>query len=104
MNNMPVSHAFCLLFAGVMEEKKISVDIVKRAEKPTMEEVEVDDDLDLVHMESMLLLWSGKDQNVIQIYKHKMVDIVSQNIFDQILENGWVIGEPKEHDQLFKTP
>ena len=48
-------------------------------------------------MLAVLVTRLGKNQNVIQINKHKKVNHVTQNIIYQGLKNSWGISESKGH-------
>lgn len=56
----------------------------------------------LKHIEAdvgnVLLHVTGKNENVVQISKHKMVQEVSQDITDKGLEDDWCIGQVKGHN------
>ncbi len=45
-----------------------------------------------------------KNENVIQVNKHKTVDEVPQHIVYNSLKQGWRIGEPEVHNKEFKMP
>jgi len=46
----------------------------------------------------------GKKINVIQVDIYELIYHVSQHDIDKCLEDCWGVGQPKQHDQIFKVP
>ncbi len=45
----------------------------------------------------------GVDENVIEIYYYKNVELFCQDLVDVALKRGWRVGQSKRHDLIFKV-
>ena len=51
----------------------------------------------------LLALVLSVDEDVIKVYYHENVELLSQDLIDIALERGWCIGQSKRHDLVLKV-
>ena len=52
----------------------------------------------------VLLHCPGKNQDVVQVQNNEHVQHVSQDVVHHYLEDGWGIGETKQHNKILIVP
>ncbi len=44
----------------------------------------------------------GVDEDVIEVYYHKKIELLCQDLVDVTLKRGWCVGQSKRHDLIFE--
>ena len=52
----------------------------------------------------VVLFVVAEDKNVVQIYNHKDIGHVVEDVVHEMLKGGWGVGRTKGHDKVLKRP
>ena len=56
----------------------------------------------LAEVRFVLILGVAKNENVVQIHQHEIIDVPMHNGIHELLEGTWCIAKPKLQNRVFK--